>query len=169
MRQDDNDNIEVRARAERMLADPQSPDDPAKAHLMIGCIHEREADWDSAVGRYLRVLEADPEDPRVRYFGHNNLAYSLVQLGRFDEAEPHCLAAIRINPDQYNAHKNLGLVRQGQRRQLEAAFSFVAACRACPREPRAWHLLEALLSGHPEILAGSEDLQLQITRLELPY
>jgi Tfp pilus assembly protein PilF len=110
--QEDEDQA-YRKQAEQLLAHPRSRDDAARAHLTLGCIHEHEADWTAAVESYRQVLACEPCDPTVQYFGNNNLGYSLIQLGRFDEAEDYCTAAIAIDEQRHNAHKNLGLVCQG--------------------------------------------------------
>lgn len=102
-------NDEIRREAESRLADPQSSDELAQAFVNLGCVCERECDWDMAIANYRQALDAASQDPQIRYFGHNNLGYSLIQQGRYDEAEPYCEAAIDIQPNRHNAHKNLGL------------------------------------------------------------
>jgi tetratricopeptide (TPR) repeat protein len=162
---DDSEIASIRESAERLLKNPETPDDIARANLMLGCACEKETNFDEAVECYSKAVTAKPRDPRIRYFANNNLGYSLVKLGRFDEAENFCKAAIRINPEQYNAHKNLGLVCQGQERWLDAALSFALAYRLCPNDPRAWHLLEGLISARPDLISGSEELRLTLNSL----
>ncbi len=147
----ENDDQRHRKQAEELLARPCPPDDAARAHLTLGCVHEHELDWEAAIASYRQVLANDPQDPAVKYFGNNNLGYSLIQLGRFDEAEDYCLAAVYVDVHRHNAHKNLGLVYQGQGRWLDAAFSFATAYRRNPRDPRAWRHLEQLLSVRPNL------------------
>ncbi len=154
-----NEDQAYRSPAEEMLADPARPDDVARAHLTLGCIHEHEADWEAAIASYRLVLAKEPQDPTLQYYGNNNLGYSLIQLGRFDEAEAHCLAAIEVDGERHNAHKNLGLVYQGQRRWLDAALSFLTAYELNSRDPRAWHHLEQLLSSRPDLLRESASLR----------
>jgi Flp pilus assembly protein TadD len=148
-----------RMQAEELLARPCSSDDAARAHLTLGCVHEHEADWEAATASYRKVLACDPQDPIVKYFGNNNLGYSLIQLGRFDEAEDSCLAAIDVDAHRYNAHKNLGLARAGQGRWLDAALSLAEAARLCPEEPRAWLHLQRLLAERPALLDQSTQLR----------
>jgi tetratricopeptide (TPR) repeat protein len=118
---------------------------------------------------YNHALATDPDDPLVRYFANNNLGYSLLQLGRFDEAEEYCEAAILINPEQYNAHKNLGLAREGQGRWMDAALSLAEAVRLCPQNTRAWLHLQQLLGLKPGLMAESPDLALIVATLEAGY
>jgi tetratricopeptide (TPR) repeat protein len=156
------DGGSIRKEAERLLKNSEEPDDVAWANLMLGSVCEHESDWETAVEHYYKVIAAEPRDPRLRYFGNNNLGHSLVQFGRHDEAEGFCLAAIPINPCQYNAHKNLGLVRQGQERWLDAAICFAKALRLGPGDPRSKHLLDGLIAAHPELVSQSEELQREI-------
>lgn len=158
MNEKDKDEA-LRKQAEELLARPCRPDDAARAHLTLGCVHEHEADWEAAIASYRQVLANDPQDPVVQYFGNNNLGYSLIQLGRFDEAEDYCLAAIDVDVHRHNAHKNLGLVYQGQGRWLDAALSFLLAYELNPRDPRAWHHLEQALASRPALLRQSDSLR----------
>lgn len=154
-----------REQAEQLLAHPCSRDDAARAHLTLGCIHEHEAEWTAAVESYRQVLACEPSDRTVQYFGNNNLGYSLIQLGRFDEAEDYCAAAIAIDERRHNAHKNLGLVCQGQGRWADAAMCFAAAYRRNPLDPRAWSHLEQLLDAHPNLLSRDESLRREVDAL----
>jgi tetratricopeptide (TPR) repeat protein len=162
---DDSEIASIRESAERLLQNPETPDDIARANLMLGCACEKESNFDMAVECYSKAITAEPRGPRIRYFANNNLGYSLVKLGRFDEAEGFCKAAIRINPGQYNAHKNLGLVFQGQEHWLDAAICFAQASHLCPDDPRARHLLEGLISARPDLISGSEELRLALNSL----
>lgn len=129
----------------------------ARELLYRGLGHENDENWPAAIACYEEVVEAENCDTEIRYFGYNNMAYSLVQLGRYDEAEPNCLAAIAINPRQYNAYKNFGLARQGQGRLFEAVLCFMTA-HLLSSDPRAWHLLQAIITAHPEMVTQSEYL-----------
>jgi tetratricopeptide (TPR) repeat protein len=158
MNEQDKDEA-LRKQAEELLARPCGLDDAARAHLTLGCVHEHDADWEDAIASYRQVLVNDLQDPVVQYFGNNNLGYSLIQLGRFDQAEDYCLAAIDVDVHRHNAHKNLGLVYQGQGRWLDAALSFLTAYQLTPQDPRAWHHLEQILAARPALLTQSEALR----------
>jgi tetratricopeptide (TPR) repeat protein len=93
----------------------------------------------------------EPTSSWVGYFLNNNLGYSLVQVGLFEEAEPYLRAAIEIDPKRLNAYKNLGLSLQGQRRYSEAAISYLESIKTCPADSRAFKHLEALVDEHPEL------------------
>jgi tetratricopeptide (TPR) repeat protein len=152
-------------RIERALDEAEGPDDRARAYLSLGLLGEKREDWNAAVGSYAKALAAGSLRADFNYFGNNNLGFSLIQLGRFDEAEDYCIAAMRIDPSRHNAHKNLGLVRQAQGRWPDAAHCFVEAHRLCPIDPRAWHLLSALLQRHPALLAQSAELRSRVAAI----
>ena len=158
---------EDRRQAKEMLAKAQSPDDIARAYLSLGCISEHERDWEAAIANYTRALEARPEESSVQYFSNNNLGYSLIQLGRYDEAEAFCDAAIALDAYRHNAHKNLGLVYQGQGRWMDAAYSLLNAAWLTPEDPRAFKHLEQLLNTYPHLLSQSADLKLGVERHRL--
>lgn len=145
--------------------DGDSPDDRAFAHLRQGALLEGESDWTSAAESYRRCLGEVPGHPYVGYFGNNNLGYCLIQLGAFDDAEPYCAAAIEIDPRRHNAHKNLGLVYQGQGRWLDAALCFIEATQRCPEDPRAFRHLEQLVAARPELERKSAELRETINAL----
>lgn len=154
-----------RSQAEEILANTQSSEDKARAHVNLGIACEHERNWEAAIEHYTQALANHPEDRQVHYLGNNNKAFSLIQMKRFDEAEEYCEAAIKVDPDRHNAHKNLALVYQGQGRWLDAAFSFATAYRNNPRDPRAWQFLSQLLSARPDLLAQSESLRQEIDSL----
>jgi tetratricopeptide (TPR) repeat protein len=164
MNKQSEDQID-REEAEKLLADPRGPEDRARAHLTLGCLHENEADWEAAIVSYREMLANDPQDPILQYYGNNNLGFSLIQLGRFDEAEDYCAAAIAVDEGRHNAHKNLGLVCQGQGRWADAAMCFVAAYRRNPRDPRAWRHLQQLLEARPNLLLQDEGLRREVGAL----
>ena len=88
------------------------------------------------------------------------------RYGRFDEAEDYCLAAVDVEGHRHNAHKNLGLVYQGQGRWLDAALSFLTAYELNSRDPRAWHHLEQVLAARPVLLKQSESLRAGVDAMQ---
>ena len=126
--------------------------------LSYGADFERAEHWSAAENFYRRALKLDAGDPFVRYFANNNLAYVLIQMQKFDAASEYCKVAIGIHPNQYNAHKNLGLACMGQGLAVDAAWSFITATRLCPKNPRAWQYLEQLLRDRPGLLGQNAEL-----------
>lgn len=142
----------------RLLADPTDIASIAKAHLLLGLEAEENQNWEAAAKYYLRIVELAPAGDMVLYFGHNNRAYSLLQLKRFKEAEAHCVAAIEIDGARHNAYKNLGLACEALGRPVDACVFFLdAACRNAV-DKRPWLHLQQLLSKTPDLLAQSPDI-----------
>ena len=132
----------------------------AQIIFSLGQTAEKSNEFELAVRFYREALAMEPCGQFTWYFIHNNLGYSLNQLGRFVEGEQVCRHAIDISTQPPNAHKNLGLALAGQGRYREAAESFIAATQADASDPRSLRHLEALLAEHPELefeFAGARD------------
>jgi tetratricopeptide (TPR) repeat protein len=136
---------------EKILTLEDDPDARARCFLMMGRLFEKTRDFPAAVAAYSRAFVLPTREDDTWYFLNNNLGYSLNQIGRHDEAEAYCRAAIAIDPERHNAHKNLGLSLQGQGRYLEAARCLLTAVQARPDDFRALDHLEDLLAQHEEI------------------
>jgi len=149
------------------LMENQDSHEIAKYYLAKGIEYERSNDWHGAVQCYLNVLASSTQHPAFLYFANNNLAYSLIQLGQFDQAKPYCLEAITIDEQRHNAHKNLGLVCRCQNHWLEAALCFAKAYKLAPKDERSWHLLHALIAQKPELVFQS--LELREAMIELNF
>ncbi len=146
--------------------DTPSDDQAAGMHLVEGARHERRENWRAAELSYRAVAAINTPDPRVRYYARNNLGYVLVQLGQFDEAVEWCLEAIAVNPEQYNAHKNLGLAYQGQGLWTKAAWSLLQATCLCPNNARAWQHLQLLLKARPGLIEHDRELCDRMTKVQ---
>lgn len=129
------------------------PDVENKAYLVmsLGQLAEQSNQYDLAMRFYMEGVSMEPCSGFTWYFLHNNLGYSLNQLGRFAEGEVYCRRAIAISSVPQNAHKNLGLSLQGQGKYAEAAHAFVAATQANASDARSTAHLEQLLEMHPEL------------------
>jgi tetratricopeptide (TPR) repeat protein len=135
----------------RVLAEMPDAERKASCVLGMGQMMETAGDFQSAIKYYKEAFALEPVQTDVWYFIHNNLGYSLNQLGQFSEGERYCRKAIEINSLRPNAHKNLGLALQGQSEYREAARCFVKATQVNAADPRALGLLESLLKQHPEM------------------
>ena len=129
------------------------PDVEVRANcvLAMGQTMEQVQDYAAAVRYYREALAMEPARTPTWYFINNNLGFSLNTLGQFAEGERYCRKAIEVDPDRPNAYKNLGIALASQGRPCEAARCFVTATRVNAADPRAFHLLEELLKGHPEL------------------
>src|ERR1044072_4721008 len=132
----------------------QDPEIRARAHFTAGQIREALSDWASACICYQGALASSPKDRDIGYYAHNNLGYCLNRLGRYAEAERSCRQAIGIDPDRFNAHKNLGIAFEGLGDPLVAALSYYTAARAERHDHRAARRARILLTQHPEIAAS---------------
>ena len=123
----------------------------AQIVLALGQTAETAKDYALAERFYREALSMEPMRTEVWYFIHNNLGYSLIQLGRHADAERCCRSAIDIDPARGNAHKNLGLALEGQGRFEDAARAYVAATQANAADARAYRRLEELVGERPEL------------------
>lgn len=146
--------------------DTPSDDKAAGMHLVEGARHEQSENWHAAETAYRAAAASSTPDPRVRYYARNNLGYVLVRLGEFDEGLEWCLEAIAVNPEQYNAHKNLGLAYQGQGLWKKAAWSLLQATCLCPDNARAWQHLQQLLKARPRLIEQDRELCDRVTKVQ---
>jgi tetratricopeptide (TPR) repeat protein len=140
--------------ADRFLAGARDPAAQATGCLRAGQLLEQQDRYAEAEAMYARGLALRAAAVDVAYFLHNNRGYCLNLLGRHADAEVHTRAAIALDPERHNAHKNLGLALAGQGRLAEAARCLLEADRRCPPDTRARSHLTTLLAEHPELLAG---------------
>lgn len=121
----------------------------AQILMALGQVAEMARDFELAAEFYSQGLALEPRRQSTCYYLHNNLGFSLNQLGRFAEAEPHCWQAIEIDPRRHNAYKNLGISLAALDRHREAAEFFVRATQRNAWDGRALRHLEDLLEEHP--------------------
>ena len=147
---------------EKELALAEKSGDKASCLVVMGLAREKARDFKAAVEAYSRAFEMPQERNETWYWLNNNLAYCLNMEHRYEEAERHCRAAIKIDPGRHNAHKNLGIALQGLERYAAAAKSFLRATRLCPADVRARDLLEELLVAHAEVLEENPGILAQL-------
>ena len=85
--------------------------------------------WRDSTALWTHALEVTTDN----YRAHNAVGALLVEGGRVDEAVPHLVEAVRIEPAFAEAHNNLGaaLARRGQ--LAEAMSHYREALRLSPR------------------------------------
>lgn len=135
------------------------PERQASYWLALGQTMEQVDNFNAAIEYYKHAFSMEPTQSDTWYFINNNPGYSLLQVGRFEAAEPYSRAAIEIDPAKYNAHKNLGLSLQGQAKYADAAISYLQSIRANSADPRALNHLEALLAEQPAVLSEVPELR----------
>jgi len=148
---------------ERIVATTDDRETLASGCLAEGQLMEQLRDFAGAVPFYESGLALQPTSAPVRYLLHNNLGFSLNQLGKYPEGEVHCRAAIEVDATRPNAFKNLGLSLQGQGRYALAARSFVDATKANASDPRSAKHLRDLLTEHgADVEAEVPDIREQL-------
>lgn len=136
------------------LQSSQDVEKKAHCHLALGQIATDEQRFDSALGHFKAALNLKPAKTKVLYVLHNNTAYCLNRLGRFQEGEVHCRQAIEVNWQRASAYRNLGVSLEGQDNIVAAAWAYVEAVRAESADGRAKALLEKLLAEHSEEISN---------------
>jgi tetratricopeptide (TPR) repeat protein len=142
----------------RLVDNTDDPEKKGLYFLSMGQFMEKIGDYDSAITFYKQAFSLEPTDSKVWYYVNNNLGYCLNHFGRHQEAERYCQAAIKINPQKYNAYKNLGISLEGQGKYSEAANLYVVAVRLNPTDPRALVHLENLVTKHGEVSLEVPDI-----------
>jgi len=147
---------------EKLYQLTDSKNEKAFCLLSIGQMKEKQREYESALGWYRKAFSLGPEGGEVWYLLNNNLGYCLNLFERHKEAMEHCMAAISIEPNRHNAHKNLGVALEGLGRYADAAKAYITATLLNPRDPRALHHLESLVASHPEVQQDIRELNVQM-------
>ena len=148
----------------RLMDRTEDPERRALYFTEMGKLMEQVRDYDSAITYYRQAYSLEPTDRELWYFVNNNLGYCLNHFGKYQEGERYCRAAIRIDPQRYNAYKNLGISLEGQGQYSEAARLYVLATRVNAADDRAFKHLENLVAQHPQVELEIPDIQEQIGR-----
>ncbi|MFT5498607.1 MAG: tetratricopeptide (TPR) repeat protein [Kiritimatiellia bacterium] len=127
-------------------------------HLALGQLEERRGDYEAAANRYRAALSLEPCSSSNWYFIHNNLGFSLNQVGEHEAAVPYLEVAVEIDPARPNAYKNLALSFEALGDVERAAELFIAATQADASDSRSLAHLEALVEAHPALLVDVPSL-----------
>jgi tetratricopeptide (TPR) repeat protein len=100
---------------------------------------------DEAIVQYQKALEIKPDFAEA----HNNLAYSLLQIGRVNEAITHFQRALEIQ-QSYEAYYNLGCAFRQKGMAAEAMASYQKAIELQPQFIPAQKNLAWMLATWPE-------------------
>ena len=138
--------------------DDDDPEKRASCYLALGQTMEQMRNFAAACQYYRRALLHEPRSTRTWYYIHNNLGYSLNQLGEYEEALPLLRQAMKIAPDRPNAYKNIGMALEALGRYAEAVTCYITATQVLASDDRSLGLLEALVEAHPELLVDMPGL-----------
>lgn len=102
------------------LADSDDEDEMAQILNLLGNLYFTQKQFDQALHTYQRVLPLAPQYPRL----YGNIAASLENLGRLEEAAHYYEDAIHLNPLNHLFYHNLGKIRltQGDKQGAVEAF-----------------------------------------------
>jgi len=118
---------------------PEGLDTEVANEAMLGTLIERahqqhrSGEVVRAESLYRQVLHFDGD----HVVANNLLGLLCLQLQRFDEAVKYIESALRVMPDDAQAHANLGLALQGLNRLEDAASHFKKSLQINPKNPRA--------------------------------
>jgi tetratricopeptide (TPR) repeat protein len=146
----------------RFLDLAEDPENKGAAMLALGQYAERRGDFPTAVRHYQTAVSLEPCSTFLWYFIHNNLGYSLNQIGEHEKAVACLKAALKIDPTRANAYKNLALALQALGELQDAARLFVAATQVDASDGRSLDHLEELVESHPELLVDLPGLGEQL-------
>jgi tetratricopeptide (TPR) repeat protein len=124
----------------------------------IGTYLKKNRRYSDAVACFRECLEKRPADPQMQYALHNNMGYCLCMMDQSVEAEQCCREAIRLNPDEYHAHKNLGAALLGQMRIVEAAESLLRMIEVSRGADGAGEAAEGFLSRIPQLTSEATEI-----------
>ncbi len=136
----------------------------ARYYMHLGKLKVLLNDFESAILYYLHAKSLQPKDKNTAYFIRNDVGYCLNNLGKHEEAEGYCRAAIMLDPALHNAHRNLGIALQGKGNYTAAAGSFIRAVDAGPFDSRAIQLLLKLTDERGEIEQDIPDIKKEVRR-----
>jgi tetratricopeptide (TPR) repeat protein len=122
----------------------QKPDYHVQCHLALGQMATDEQELELAIREFTAALELRPESKKIEYILENNLGYCYNMVGRWDEAEKHCRAALVLNWTRPSAYRNLGISFRGQGKLAAAAWALLEAVKMEPTDERARVLLKSL-------------------------
>ena len=77
-----------------------------------------------------------------------------VEQGKecFISSKPHLTQALTLNSRRHNAHKNMGVCREGCGEYVKAVAQYAIATQINPRDHRAFGHLEQLVERLPRLL-----------------
>jgi Flp pilus assembly protein TadD len=87
---------------------------------VLGAVYGQTARTEESLNAHRNAVRLSPTDHEA----HSNLANTLLDLGRLEEAEANCRIAVKLCPKFAVAHSNLGSILTELRSLDEAEISF---------------------------------------------
>ena len=141
----------ARALLQLFLETTNDAEHKAHCHLALGQIATDEQKLETALNHFNTALRFEPQKQKVAYVLHNNMSYCLNQLGRFNEAEQQCRAAIEIDARRASAYRNLGISLEGQNNIVAAVWALVESIKMDSADDRAREILKRIMSAQPTL------------------
>ncbi|MFA6134273.1 MAG: tetratricopeptide repeat protein [Phycisphaerae bacterium] len=113
----------------------------SESALKISDPVKRSETLDKAVVPLYKAAQLRPSDSSIQ----NNLGLTCYHLGRLPEAEAACLRSVALDPRNYLAYVNLGLIYQGMRRWEDAYRQYGLALRYVPGSTECLNLQSTVL------------------------
>jgi tetratricopeptide (TPR) repeat protein len=110
--------------------------------IAAASVHSQIGDDEGSLQLYRDAVALQPKNDEAQY----GLGWTLLHLGKNDDAEPHLRLAMKFKPDNADAHYNLGLVLFDLKRLSEAESEYRAAVKLNPARPDFQYALGFLLS-----------------------
>lgn len=101
--------------------------------LLMAVSYRQAGYWQNSYTLFRHALEVTDNN----CISQNNLGEALINRGRFDEAFPYIVEAIRIKPDFEVAYNNLGIIYFNTGRPAEAEAAFQSSIRLKPSYAQA--------------------------------
>jgi CheY-like chemotaxis protein len=140
------------------------PENLAEHLVTLGNLDEELKDFEGAAAAYRKAVLLEPSSRRIWYAAHARLAYSLIQLVRFDEAVEFAREAVRIDPSWYTAYTILGQALEEKTEYGEAARMYVAATLLWPRDLQAFHCLEEMVKENDMVRVQMPEIEAELAK-----
>jgi len=130
------------------------------AHMMLGIVRQRQARLQDAMAEFNFAHELRPNDaaPLV------DMGNVLMVRGQLEAASDSFQSAIRLDPRNVSAHRNMGILRIQQRQNADAVAELKMTVSLAPKDADNWFaLLQAELANGD--LSSARDAARQIGRL----
>ena len=113
------------------------------AHLFEEAwIHGHARQWDESISRYEKLIEQNPDKPRVIRLVQFSLSNLYVQKGEFRKGEEILEKILQVDPDDNQVNNDLGYLWADQGKNLERAEKMIR--KAVAAEPENGAYLDSL-------------------------
>ncbi len=121
-------------RKEKALYEKMATQKPAEGDLTrLLEIYSREKNYDKALGVYRKLIKLNPRKASL----YSGAAYLYGLKGDTDKQIEYCLLSLKYDPEDYDAHVNLGAAYEKKGLLPEALNSYTAAYRLNPESQTA--------------------------------